>query len=150
MLTAIFMMLLVSMILLLLSNTTATLFSQSTDNYKKEQASLLATSYTEFALLAIEQHHFYNNHCLEHISLLPEEPEGYQIDIQLHYLGLESNISCPPALWKNDKSLESSVLIDTFVRYISSTRLDTLALEKNPISSDTQRRTFHLRSLKKL
>jgi hypothetical protein len=150
-LTTLFIMLLVSMLMLLLSNISTTLFTQLTDSYKKEQASLLAISYSDFALWQIRQDGFQNNRCIERITLIPTHQQDYQIDIRLHYIGLDENISCPTASYQpHGYHLEPSVSIETTVSYLLASTLDTLAQKNKPITTQTPRIKFYLRSLKKL
>lgn len=154
MLTAIFFMLLISMLMLLVSNTTATLFQQSTSSYQKEQASLLAYSYKNLALLAIQKHAFHNNTCLQSLTFNPPNPQDYHITIKLQYLSIDNNITCPTALYQRtynpNTPIQAFVIIDTFVSYYPSMRLDTLALEKKNIDTSTAKNTFHHRSLEPL
>lgn len=150
-LSALFLMVLVSTLMLLVTNTTATQFEQTTSNYRKEQASLLAYSYTRFAQLAIQKHNFYNNTCLESIHLTPENLEAYHITITLQYIGIDANISCPTALYQpTEYTLNPSVLIDISVSYYPTTRLNTLAIEKKDVDTHIPKSVFYFRSLKAL
>ena len=153
MLTAIFFMVLISMMMLLVSNTTAMLFQQTTSNYQKEQASLLAYSYKNLALLAIKKHAFHNNTCLQSLTFKPKNSQNYHITLQLQYIGIDKNITCPTALYQSTNTFttsQSSVIIDTFVSYVPSMRLNTLAIEKKSINTTTLKNTFHHRSLEPL
>lgn len=130
-LTAIVVMILMAAITVAVMNISGKVIKETTSQYRKEQAILLAKSYTEFAILAIQGQNMTANGCLEDINgeinnIIPGSPgdsdngTGYRVNIRLQYIGLPAAIVCP------DNRLDSaspsttpntSVLVDVNVRY---------------------------------
>ena len=100
-----------SMIALSLSTQSA---KQTTDDYLKVQAELLAKSGTEFALLAMSGHD-YNSSCLNNINITYNKQ--FDVNISIMYIG--SGLPCIPShiLDNHIKTPDSNrtVIIDTFV-----------------------------------
>jgi len=130
--TAIVVMVLMAGITASVMNISGKVTKETSSQYRKEQSILLAKSYTEFAILAIQGHDMTNNRCLRGVNglinnIIPGSPAnanvgtGYRVNIYLQYIGLPAAITCP-----NNRVLDSaspsttpntSVLIDVSVRY---------------------------------
>ena len=106
-----------SMIALSLSTQSA---KQTTDDYLKVQAELLAKSGTEFALLAMSGHD-YSTNCLNSIDIkYPINTANYthDINITIHYIGNGLPLSCNTYANANNIATADSnrtVIIDTVV-----------------------------------
>ena len=173
MITAIFVILIMAGLLALVSNLSGKLIKETTAQYKKEQAALLAKSYTEFALLAIQGHSMSPTRaCLRTITAdinsLNGTPnangvqrgEGYQVEVKMQYIGLRSQgIACPADATGHGSlghqtiataastSNDISVTVDVYVQYHDLAIVD--ALGGTATNSDPWI-TYHRRTLQKL
>jgi len=153
MITAIFTIVIMASVTALIMNVTGKTVKETTVQYQKEQAVLLARSYTELGLLyAIHYDRGANNDCLETITAEFGDPDNlYEITINLKYL---SNDTLLPQTCEDDGNTIArwvdnggtggfnqtiSVVIDVYVKY------------KNFDDPTTNRKvTFHRRTLQKL
>ncbi len=165
MVTAIFVIIIMASISALIMNVTGKTLKATTQQYQKEQAALLARSYTELAIL-YTMYYDRSNDCLEHIYDHFGDPNsGYDITINIKYLGNQELLDGCDALILNDGSIGTgfddgdptlntdvatwsqtttgfystiSLVIDTYIRYEDF--------------DDPQHRkiTFHRRTLQKL
>jgi len=138
--TAIFVIVLMSTVAALVFNLSGKTIKETSTQYRKEQTALLAKSYTEYAILAIQGYDMPANGCLRLITAIVNYTDidgavavgsgganagaGYLVTIRMRYTGLPAGIVCP-----NNARLESnaanqdttidipSVLIDVNVRY---------------------------------
>ncbi|WP_295421204.1 type II secretion system protein [Sulfurovum sp.] len=139
MLTAIVVIVLMAGITALVMNLSGKIVSETSTQYRKEQAILLAKSYTEYAVLAIQGHNMQTNGCLKTIrglvnSTVFDIPNtgganngtGYLITVRMRYIDLPSSIACTSRLDTSTTktTYHTSVLVDVNVRY------------KNPDSAD--------------
>ena len=142
--TAIFVMVLMASVAGLVFNLSGKSIQETGTQYRKEQAALLARSYTEYAILAIQGHDMATNGCLRTIQGLinytdvngtiqeggADDGSGYRVTARMRYLGLPLAIDCPSTgAMLNRGKLEPnaanfapdlgapSVLIDVNVRY---------------------------------
>lgn len=109
--TAIFVIVIMAGLLAMVSNLAGKITKETGAQYRKEQAMLLAKSYTEFAILAIQGHQMDNvsNDCLRRftadINSLKiggtntngvRDGEGYRVEVSMQYIGLRNQgINCP-------------------------------------------------------
>ena len=138
--TAIVVMVLMAGITASVMNISGKVTKETSSQYRKEQSILLAKSYTEFAILAIQGHDMTNNRCLEGVNgvinnIIPGSPAnanagtGYRVNIHLQYIGLPAAIACPSNRVLDSASRSTtpntSVLIDVSVRYRDIEFLDS-------------------------
>ena len=122
-----------SMIALSLSTQSA---KQTTDDYLKVQAELLAKSGTEFALLAMSGHD-YSTNCLNSIDIkYPINTANYthDINITIHYLGNGLPAGCN--IYANNIATNDSnrtVIIDTIVTTNPSIATEPIRLHRRTI-----------------
>ncbi len=137
-LTAIVVMVLMAGITASVMNISGKVIKETTSQYRKEQAVLLAKSYTEFAILAIQGHDMTTNGCLRGINglvnnIIPGSPAnansgtGYQVNIQLQYIVLPPAIASKPSCTDSPNAVlfspagrpfyNTSVLVDVNARY---------------------------------
>jgi len=127
-LTAIVVIVLMAGVTSLVLNTAGKIVKETTGQYRKEQAILLAKSYTEYAILAIQGHNMAVNGCLTTITGIvnstaidtanangANDGEGYLVTVRLQYIGLPAGIAC--ASNTPSTSNDTSVIVDTNVRY---------------------------------
>ena len=159
-LTAIVVMVMMASISLLVLNTAGKVNNETLGQYRQEQSMLLAKSYTEFAILAIQENELnVTIGCLETITANidnfdangianlngVEKGEGYKVEVVLQYIGLPT--PCPLNSLAGTTSNDVSVLIDVFVRYHDLSVVDALGGS----ASDTDPWvTYHRRTLQKL
>jgi len=159
MVTAIFVMFIMASLTALIMNVTGKTVKETTQQYQKEQAMLLARSYTELAILyTIYYDRTSGNNCLETITDHFGEayPNGYDIDIRIKYIGNSTilancrnnieangdfNLTNTNATWTNNSSGFDSTLslvIDTYIKY------------RDLDDQNNRDITFHRRTLQKL
>ncbi len=167
MITAIFVIVIMAGLLALVSSLSGKIVKETTAQYRKEQAALLAKSYTEFAILAIQGSNMGTNPCLRTITADINsldgatntngvaDGEGYHVEVKMQYIGLRNTgISCN-AVSSGHGSLghqttattattsnDVSVTVDVYVQYHDLGMID---------SGDTGTWvTHHRRTLQKL
>lgn len=145
MVTAIITIVVMATLTSLIMGVTGKTMKATTQQYQKEQAALLARSYTELALLYVSSYDRTGGDCMEHITAHfgPAYPNGYDIRINIQYIGKKSALTgCNAVIAKlnggSNFDETMSIIVDTYVKYRD---LD-----------DTLNRdiTFHRRSLQKL
>jgi type II secretory pathway pseudopilin PulG len=145
--TAIFVIFIMASLTTLIMNVTSKTVKETTQQYQKEQASLLARSYTELAMLyVINYDRIANNNCIEEIHADFGDPNNlYKIDINLQYIGSSILIpNCTKLIYDlsttNSIGFNStiSVIIDVYVKY------------KDFDDLTNRYRTFHRRTVQKL
>ena len=157
MITAIFVIVIMATVTSLIMNVTGKTVKATTQQYQKEQAALLARSYTELAILYV-MHYDRSLNCLEHINdHFGDASNGYDIHIDIKYLGndtllancrnnIESNgefdLSNTNATWTTNNTngfyQTISLIIDTYITYKDF---------DDPSNRDI---TFHRRTIQKL
>ncbi len=139
--TAIFVMFLMASVAGLVFNLTGKSVKETSTQYRKEQAALLARSYTEYAILAIQGHDMVTNGCLRTIAAVINYTDlngtiqaggantgaGYRTTVRMRYIGLPAGIVCP-----NNARLESNALNRTTSIGIPSVLIDVNVRYKNP------------------
>jgi len=130
MLTAIVVIVLMAGVTSLVMNLSGKIVKETSAQYRKEQSILLAKSYTEFAILAIQGHNMAANGCLSTISGLinstalnnnnpngADRGEGYFVTVRMQYIGLPAGL-CDDATENTiSTSSDASILVDVNVRY---------------------------------
>jgi len=128
MLTAIVVIVLMAGITSLVMSLSGKIVKETSAQYRKEQSVLLAKSYTEFAILAIQGHDMQANGCLNTITGIvnttaldttnangANNGQGYLVTARMQYIGLPASIICADNT--PSTSNDVSVLIDVNVRY---------------------------------
>jgi type II secretory pathway pseudopilin PulG len=146
MITAIFVIIIMATVTSLIMNVTGKTVKETTQQYQKEQAQLLARSYTELAILNV-LHYDRSADCLENITdhFGATGDNGYDINITIKYIGqsatltnclVANKIATLNGSTKFDNTV--SMVIDTYIKYRDF--------------DDPQKRdiTFHRRTLQKL
>ncbi len=149
MVTAVFVIFIMGSITALIMNVTGKSLKLTTTQYQKEQAMLLARSYTELAMLYVIHHNrVSNNNCLEQINGVFGDPNNlYSIRVDIKYIGNSQLLpNCPKNItptWSvaNPTGFDSSIslIIDTYISYKD---FDDLSGDRNI--------TFYRRTVQKL
>ena len=148
MMMAILVIVMMSTISLLVMSLSAKMLQNTTAQYQREQAMLLAKSYTEFAIMSIMS----NNRAVNCLNTITGEVgntgssnigEGYRIRIIISYIGDASVAECANVLASNVVAPASSInaMIDVFVDYKDI---------NNPNVANSQWITYHRRTLQKI
>ena len=159
MLTAIFTMVIMATVSVLVMNMSGKVVKETYTQYQKEQAVLLAKSYTEFAIMAVMAHPR-NNNCVNTINgiVVPhgvniagnggndnalDNGTGYNILTQISYIGANADIqNCNNRLGNPaDDNNELNIIVDVYVRYRDITRD---VIRNSPLI------TYHRRTLQKI
>jgi type II secretory pathway component PulK len=123
--------------------------------YQREQALILARSYTEYAIMAIQGHNRESSgECLNRIDATIGEPftgRGYKIEVRIKYVGnkryLEKCSLLDVTAFLDDNSEDSLfAIIDVYIRYKD-------ILHKNmgtSYESYIPWQTYHKRSIQKI
>jgi len=105
--------------------------TETTVQYQHEQAALLARSYTEFAIMAVQANgdRSVTGKCIENINGTfgsdPDNGNGYDIQVRISYIaqtGLVSGCSSTRQLVASGQTIQTpstqlNILVDTYVRY---------------------------------
>jgi len=163
MFTAIMVIMMMSSIASLVFSTAGKITAETTAQYRKEQSMLLAKSYTEFSILAIQEHNMNGGNCLRTITANLNSldgstnangvasGEGYYVEVKIQYIGLPATINCA-AITSGFGSLgnlsvststDISAMIDVYIQYHD---LDVVA----KLGSASPWVTYHRRTLQKL
>ena len=143
MITAIFVIVIMATVTALIMNVTGKTVKATTQQYQKEQASLLARSYTELAILYV-MHYDRNSTCLQQINdHFGDASNGYNVRINIGYIGKSSNlVGCGTKVGDLNGTGgfydTISLIIDTYITYKDF---------DDPSNRDI---TFHRRTLQKL
>jgi len=157
MVTAIFVIFIMASLTALIMNVTSKTVKTTTQQYQKEQASLLARSYTELAMLyAINYDRVSNNNCIENINATFGDASNlYTIKTHMQYIGNSQllpncgtnitpiwNVSNPVGF---DSAL--SIVIDVYVTYKDFDDPSALSVALGGLDRNI---TFHRRTVQKL
>jgi len=141
MITAIFVIVLMATLAALILNLSGKVTKETAMQYQREQAMLLAKSYTEYAVLAVTANEQNSSNCLDDI----QGSYGiYTVDVNLSYLGtpatLPTGSSCARILDNNITEVKTplSIIVDVFVRYPDPDHPNDLNI------------TYHKRTLQKI
>jgi type II secretory pathway pseudopilin PulG len=148
MITAIFVIVIMATVSSLIMNVTGKTIKATTLQYQKEQAQLLARSYTELAILKV-LYYDRNSSCLNTFSdTFGKEVgyDGYDVKVNIKYIGNNTLLancgtSHITSTWTNNSSgfnKTISLIIDTFITYKDF---------DDPANRDI---TYHRRTLQKI
>ena len=139
MLTAIIVIVIMASIGAFVMSLSAKMTKSTTAQYQREQAMLLAKSYTEFAIMAVMSNDV-TTHCLD--SVTGTALGNYAITTQISYIGNNTRIpaSCTNILSNAVLTPGSpiNIIIDVYVSY------------NEPDNPSGARLTYHKRTLQKL
>jgi hypothetical protein len=179
-LTAVFVMLLMATVSLLVFNVAGKITKTSTAQYQREQAALLARSYTELAIMAIIDHNrTATGNCIENIDgvvngLIQGAPaggntnsgSGYRVQTRIYYLG--NDLPCSQSRLFNDSATEikttykaveadpdevAAVIIDVYIQYRDPSQVDAFLSNGGTttnIPANVPWVTYHRRTLQKI
>jgi len=152
MITALVVIVLMSSVAIYVMSTSAKMVKETTAQYQREQAMLLAKSYTEYAIMAVSANDRNNtsaNYCLEDIEGQvggdPDKGEGYKIETRIAYIG-NSDISQCAATRQLGSITETTrsplnIIVDVYVKYKDP---------DHPDASAAPYITYHKRTLQKI
>jgi hypothetical protein len=139
MITAIFVIVIMASLGALILNLSGKMVKETTTRYFREQAMLLAKSYTEYAIMAVTANDQNRSSCLNDIN---GTMGIFSVDVNLSYIGnaslVDGNCRVPTNWQVSDEKTPLSVLIDVFVRY------------PDPDHPDGMEMTYHRRTLQKI
>jgi len=149
MITAIFIIVIMATVGMLVINLSAKTVKETTTQYRKEQAMLLAKSYTEFAIMAVTADDRAQD-CIENITgddvlADADSGKGYQVETQIYYIGRDAtaNLStCDSSRVLADNvdtnGSDLQIVVDVYVKY------------KELDNNNTGWFTYHRRTLQKI
>ena len=138
MLTAIFIIVLMASVAAFIINLSGKMVKGTTVQFQREQAVLLAKSYTEYAIMAVTANEHNSSNCLNTIT---GDLGIYNIQVDIAYIGdTNLNGSCSNRLSTTVVTPKSplNIIVDVFVRYPDIGHPDDLNM------------TYHRRSLQKI
>jgi type II secretory pathway pseudopilin PulG len=149
-LTALVVIVLMATVAILVMNMTGKIIKETTEQFQKEQAVLLAKSYTELAIMAVTANDR-TTECIENINgnnviANDSSGQGYQVDTRIYYIGNDTTANLTTTC-AGTRVLDSSVktvgsdlhiIVDVYVRYkeLDNTGADWI--------------TYHRRTLQKI
>jgi len=165
MITAIFVIVIMATVTSLVMNVTGKTVKATTMQYQKEQAQLLARSYTELAILyAIHYDRNTNNNCIatihDHFGAVGNN--GYNVDIRIKYIGNDTLLDgCTQTILANGTLGTASDATDTAswvddavanggINSTLSLVIDTYITYKDFDDPSDRNITFYRRTLQKL
>jgi type II secretory pathway pseudopilin PulG len=166
---AIAVMIIMATVGVLVMDTSGKIVRATTTQYQKEQAAILAKSYTELAVLGVMSHdRNATTDCLEDISGIVgadqaavDKGEGYQVDVKIFYMGSNDNVkdcSGDPGdansrtYDNNVTTVDSSlyIIVDTYVKYRDPDAAAVLKLANPGHPRNPPWITYHRRTLQKI
>jgi len=162
MITAIFVIVIMASVSALIMNITGKTVKATTQQYQKEQAALLARSYTELAILyALHYDRTTNTNCLERITdHFGNATHGYDILINIKYLGNDTlldgctqTILADGSVGTASDATDTATWTDNLGNGIDNTIslvVDTYITYKDFDDPENRDITFHRRTLQKL
>jgi len=125
---ALAVIIMMSTVAILVVNVSGKIIQTTGDQYRKEQAVLLAKSYTELAIMAVMSNDRITQTCLTNINGIIGESsskvdlgEGYRIATQISYIGNNALLgNCAGTALDSTVQTPSSainILVDVYVRY---------------------------------
>ena len=140
MLTAIMVIVMMATVAIYILNTSGKMVKETTTQFQREQAMLLAKSYTEYAIMAATANDHNSSNCLNTII---GNYGDYNISVTLSYIARSSEISggnCANVLSNSvaTKNSPLNIIIDVFVHYPDYDHPDDLNM------------TYHRRTLQKI
>jgi len=156
MITSIFVIVIMATVGVLVANLTSKTIKETTTQYRKEQAILLAKSYTEFAIMAVTANDRNVSECIENIygnNIIAKDNngQGYQVDTRIYYIGKDSTTSLSNCsnlrVLNKDVTTDGSdlqIIVDVYVKYRDLDRVD------GGLTDKTDWITYHRRTLQKI
>ena len=136
MVTAIFVIVMMATLASLIQNITGRTIKATTQQYQKEQAILLARSYTELAILYATGYDRTSSNCLNEITGgFGESENRYNVEIKIRYID-ENSTTVKMCTENNQTAI--SLLIDTYIKY------------KDFDDPTDRSKTFHKRTIQKI
>ena len=138
MLTAIIVIVLMATVGTFILNLSGKMVKGTTTQFQREQAMLLAKSYTEYAIMAVTANKHNSSNCLNTIT---GNYGDYGINVSISYIGNNLDVSCAIPLNANPIITPKSplnIIVDVFVHYPDYDHPDDLNM------------TYHRRSLQKI
>ncbi len=146
--TAIFIIILMSSVAMLAMNLSGKMVKATTAQFQREQAMLLAESYTEYAVMAVmaNDRNTTGVKCLYtiegDIGSAPSTGDGYSARVHIAYIGSSQEVgSCGGRILSQAVTTEKTaltIMIDTYIDY------------KEPDNTAGKWRTYHKRTLQKI
>jgi type II secretory pathway component PulK len=147
-LTALVVIVLMATVAILVMNMTGKIIKETTEQFQKEQAVLLAKSYTELAIMAVTANDR-SIDCIENINGVnilgrSSKGEGYRVRTRISYIGSNNenlgNCATARVFSSSVATPESSlnIIVDVYVEY------------KDPDNSTAKYITYHRRTLQKI
>jgi hypothetical protein len=140
----------------LVANMTGKTIKETTTQYRKEQAILLAKSYTEFAIMAVTANDRTID-CIEDIkanNIIANDNngQGYEVNTKIYYIGKDSSAhlvgNCSNTrILASDVTTDGSdlqIIVDVYVKYRDLDRVD------GGLTDKTDWITYHRRTLQKI
>ncbi len=142
MFTAIVVIVLMATVAMLIMNMSGKLIKETTAQYQREQAMLLANSYTEYAVMAVTANNR-NTSCLRTIN---GTWNGYSARIHIAYIGNATTIGSCDGTRKLSDTVTTpdtplTIIVDAYIDY------DDL---DNPSGSGVPNITYHRRTVQKI
>ncbi len=142
MLMAIFVIFIMASIGTLVMSLSGKLVKETTAQYQREQAVLLANSYTEYAVLAVTG----NDRSINCLRTINGTVDGYSAHIEIAYIGTSAVIGSCAGTRKLSETVTTAstpltIIIDAYIDY------DDL---DNPSGSGVPNITYHKRTVQKI
>ena len=146
MIVAIALIIIMATLTVLITNVSGKLGKETTAIFQKEQAKLLAKSYTEYAIMAVSANDRVNNDCIDTINGTIGTPAtgfGYTVETVISYIGNGDVGTCTKILSQTvqHEASQLSIVVDVYVKYKE-------ILHKDHANSPWY--TYHKRSLQKI
>jgi type II secretory pathway pseudopilin PulG len=153
-LVAIFTIMLISLVAAYIFFASSATVKEGGLQYKKEQAQLLARSYTEYAIMAISANNRAGSGaCIDDINATigndPTKGQGFRVQVKITYIGNSRYVkNCTrAAATLSDTDIDTlSAIIDVYVEYKDMQYLNYSTRENNLIPW----KSYHKRSLQKI
>lgn len=136
-LTAIFVIVLMSTVGILIMSVSGKIVKETTAQYQREQAVLLANSYTEFAILSVTA----NNRTVNCLNTINGSFNGYDARIQIAYIGSAAEVGSCSRVFSSTITTPSTPLTIVVDAYIDYDDLDNTSGPKI---------TYHKRTIQKI
>jgi type II secretory pathway pseudopilin PulG len=149
MITSIFVIVIMASVAILVINLSGKTVKETTIQYRKEQAMLLAKSYTEFAIMAVTANDRTQD-CIENITgdnvlADADSGKGYRVEVQIYYIGKDATAklnTCDSSRVLADNvdtnGSDLQIIVDVYVKY------------KELDNNNTGWFTYHRRTLQKI
>lgn len=145
MLTAIFVIIIMGSVGAMVMSLSGKIVKETTDQFQREQAMLLAKSYTEYAIMAVMANDRTNGNCLNTINgddiIRPETNGGFEVRAHIAYISNNSgNVNGCNRIFSDAAVTQRSplnIIIDVYVRY-------------QDFDEPNLRLTYHKRTLQKI